>query len=125
MRDADVRKRILWIAASPGAALMIVSFAFVRGLIPPHLLAWICIALAVAGYIVFYQLFKRTRDETPYRSRTDDSAGRADQGSLSLKHQDSQISVGVFSVRFGIRTLVDARGAFTAEAHRGDREHPD
>lgn len=63
MTQKEYLKHFFWIVAFLGAALLVISLLFVKGVIQPRLFAWIALAPVAVGYVAFYRLFKRARDE--------------------------------------------------------------
>lgn len=63
MTDPAFRKRFYLTAATLGVVLMAVTLASIKGWIPPRLFIWLLLAVVVVGYIAFYRLIKRARDE--------------------------------------------------------------
>ena len=104
MTNSAFRKRFYWTAASIGAVYAALVFAFVKGLVSPRPLAWVFIAIGVAGYIAFYCLLKRARDERRASGEFDkplDEQTRLRYRS-SIRHLKIMVFVLIFSLVYGL-----------------------
>lgn len=107
MTHSDFRRQFYLAAATIGAALIAVMLASIKGCIPQRIFAWLLIGVVVIGYIAFYRLLKRARDERRAAGESDKPLDEATRRRYRSRIRSLKIFVAVliFCLVYGLWSM--------------------
>ena len=107
MIHSDFRRQFYLVGATFGAALIAAMLASIKGWIPQRIFTWLLIGVVVIGYIAFYRLFKRARDERRASGEFDKPLDEATRRRYRSRIRSLKIFVAVliFCLVFGLWSM--------------------